>query len=90
MARREALAAEAQQTRAPAPNGAAMAARSDSAQQAPARSVDDWVRLIRDLRREGKLAEANRELAAFRDAYGERADSLLPADLRDLAPPGAK
>lgn len=54
--------------------------------QAPARSVDDWIKLIRDLRVSGKLAEATKELAAFREAYGERADSLLPADLRDLKP----
>jgi hypothetical protein len=54
--------------------------------QAPARSVDDWIKLIRDLRISGKLAEATKELAAFREAYGERADSLLPADLRDLKP----
>ena len=54
--------------------------------QVPARSVDDWIKLIRDLRVSGRLAEASKELAAFREAYGERADSLLPADLRDLKP----
>jgi hypothetical protein len=57
--------------------------------QAGARSVEDWIKLIRDLRTEGKLTEAARELAAFREAYGERADSLLPQDLRDFKPPDA-
>ena len=55
--------------------------------QAATRSVEDWIKLIRDLRAEGKLAEATKELAAFREAYGERADSLLPQDLRDLKAP---
>jgi len=51
------------------------------------RGVDDWVKLIRDLRGEGRFDDAARELAAFRDAYGERADALLPADLRELPAP---
>ncbi|HEX7271747.1 MAG TPA: hypothetical protein VF420_06320 [Casimicrobiaceae bacterium] len=51
------------------------------------RDVDDWVKLIRDLRGEGRFDDAARELAAFRDAYGERADALLPADLRELPAP---
>ena len=62
----------------------------DAAKPGQTRSADDWIRLIRDLRREGKVAEATKELAAFREAYGARAESLLPAELRDLAPPDAK
>jgi hypothetical protein len=54
------------------------------------RSVDDWVKLIRDLRSEGRFDEAARELAAFHEAYGERADALLPADLRGLPAPAPK
>ena len=54
--------------------------------QAAARSAEDWIKLIRDLRAEGKLPDAAKELAAFRQAYGERADSLLPQDLRELKP----
>lgn len=51
------------------------------------RGVDDWIKLIRDLRGEGRFDDAARELAAFRDAYGERADALLPTDLRELPTP---
>ena len=51
------------------------------------RGVDDWVKLIRDLRGEGRFDDAARELAAFREAYGERADALLPVDLRELPAP---
>jgi hypothetical protein len=51
------------------------------------RSVEDWIKLIRDLRSEGKIEEATKEIAAFRSAYGERADSLLPADLRAFGVP---
>jgi hypothetical protein len=51
------------------------------------RSVEDWIKLIRDLRSEGRIDEATKEIAAFRSAYGERADSLLPADLRAFGAP---
>ena len=50
------------------------------------RSVEDWIKLIRQLRSEGRIEEATKEIVAFRSAYGERADSLLPADLRALSP----
>ena len=50
------------------------------------RSVEDWIKLIRQLKGEGRIEEATKEIAAFRSAYGERADSLLPADLRALSP----
>jgi hypothetical protein len=55
--------------------------------KAAPRGVDEWIKLIRDLRSEGRFDEASKELAAFRDAYGERADALLPADLRQLPAP---
>jgi hypothetical protein len=54
--------------------------------KAAPRSVEDWIKLIRQLRSEGRLEEARKEIAAFRSAYGERADALLPADLRALSP----
>jgi hypothetical protein len=57
------------------------------------RTVEDWIKLIRQLKGEGRIEEAKKEIDAFRSAYGERADSLLPADLRALtpvAPPSAK
>ena len=47
-----------------------------------ARAVDEWVKLIRRLRAEGKLQEAAKELAAFRAVYKEQSDELLPPDLR--------
>jgi hypothetical protein len=50
------------------------------------RSVEEWIKLIRQLRSEGRIEEATKEVAAFRSAYGERADSMLPADLRVLSP----
>jgi hypothetical protein len=54
--------------------------------QASARAVDDWIKRIRELRNAGRLDEAAKELAAFRSTYGERADALLPADLRQIKP----
>jgi len=59
--------------------------QSALAKAAP-RSVEDWIKLIRQLRSEGRIEEATKEIVAFRSAYGERADSLLPADLRALSP----
>jgi hypothetical protein len=67
---------------------AANVASADSAKLAPAsaRAVDDWIKRIRDLKVAGRLDEAAKELAAFRSAYGERADALLPEDLRQIRP----
>jgi hypothetical protein len=67
---------------------AANVASADSARLAPAsaRAVDDWIKRIRDLKVAGRLDEAAKELAAFRSAYGERADALLPEDLRQIRP----
>jgi hypothetical protein len=61
---------------------AKMASDEVKAKGASQRSVEEWIKHIRDLRREGRTDEAAKELAAFRTAYGERADALLPADLR--------
>jgi hypothetical protein len=60
------------------------------AKTAPPRSVEDWIKLIRELRNEGRTDEARKEIVAFRSAYGEQADSLLPQDLREFAPPAPK
>jgi len=67
---------------------AANVASADSAKLAPAsaRAVDDWIKRIRDLKVAGRLDEAAKELAAFRSAYGERAEALLPEDLRQIRP----
>jgi hypothetical protein len=49
-------------------------------------SAEDWIKLIRQLRSEGRVEEATKEIAAFRSAYGDRADAMLPVDLRQTAP----
>jgi hypothetical protein len=54
--------------------------------EAQPRTVDEWIRLIRRLKAEGRNDLAAKELAAFRTRYQERADALLPADLRDFKP----
>jgi hypothetical protein len=48
-------------------------------------SVEDRIKRIRDLKDQGRVDDAARELAAFRAAFGERADALLPPDLRTWA-----
>jgi hypothetical protein len=60
------------------------------AKDAGARSVEDWIKRIRELKNEGRIDEAAKELTAFRAAFGERADALLPADLRALKMPPTK
>ena len=60
------------------------------AKEGSARSVEEWIKRIRDLKNEGRLDEAAKELAAFRNEYGERADALLPADLRAMKAQPAK
>jgi hypothetical protein len=54
------------------------------AKEGAARSVEEWIKRIRDLKNAGRQDEAAKELAAFRNEYGERADALLPADLRAM------
>jgi len=67
---------------APAPMALAKSAATE-AKDAP-KPPDEWIKLIRRLRSEGHNDEALRELTAFRAAYKERAEELLPADLRSL------
>ena len=55
-----------------------------------AHSVEEWIKRIRDLKNAGRQDEAAKELAAFRAAYAERADALLPADLRAMNAPAPK
>lgn len=50
------------------------------------RTVDEWIGLIRRLKAQGRNDLVAKELSAFRARYGERADMLLPADLRDAKP----
>jgi hypothetical protein len=53
---------------------------------APPRTPDEWIKRMRRLIAEGKRVDAAKELASFRTAYKERADALLPADLREFKP----
>lgn len=54
--------------------------------EAPPRSVAEWIALLRRLKADGKNEVLAHELAAFRAAYGDRADPLLPSDLRGAKP----
>jgi hypothetical protein len=76
-------AAEQQAPAAPGQGARESAATQDQAQP---RTVDEWVRLIRRLKAEGRNDLAVKELAAFRARYQERADALLPPDLREARP----
>ena len=60
------------------------------AKEGAARRVEEWIKRIRDLKNAGRQDEAAKELAAFRNEYGERADALLPADLRAMTAPAPK
>jgi len=80
---------------APTEATGAMSARRDAAPAAmpeklakdsTPRPADEWIKLIRKLQSEGRSDEARKELTAFRAEYRERADALLPADLRSLKP----
>ena len=45
---------------------------------------EEWIKRIRRMQDEGRKDDVAKELAAFRAAYKERADALLPPDLRDI------
>jgi hypothetical protein len=55
------------------------------AKEAGAESVEAWIARIRELRASGQMDAVAKELLRFRETYGERADALLPADLRAVA-----
>jgi hypothetical protein len=78
-------AQESVAARAPAPAALADAAPDARAKVAPKLPVPDWIALIRRLRDEGRIDEATKELAAFRDAYADH-ERLLPPDLRAWKP----
>jgi hypothetical protein len=83
-------AAREQRDRASVPRAADIAegtavpsrARGEIGQRAAELPVPDWIALIRRLRDEGKLADVDRELKAFRAAHPDHL-TLLPPDLRD-------
>ena len=60
------------------------------AKEAGAESVNDWIARIRTLRSSGQIDAATREIGRFRSVYGNRADALLPSDMRGIAPSDAK
>jgi hypothetical protein len=69
-----------------------LSVQSDSAARADLRKraaqplpVDEWVALIRRLRDEGMIREAEKELADFRAAHPDH-ERLLPPDLRAWRP----
>ncbi|MEP6942744.1 MAG: hypothetical protein ABI981_07390 [Betaproteobacteria bacterium] len=74
-------AEQMQQSAAPAPLAKSVVP-ADAVKDAPIKPPEEWIKLIRKLRNEGRNDDAARELAAFRAAYKERAEALLPADLR--------
>jgi hypothetical protein len=88
--KRQIAAANAMQADESRPRGPAsaglMSAAPERAKDAAIKPPDEWIKLIRRLKSEGRNDEAAKELAAFRTAYGERADALLPADLRAARP----
>jgi hypothetical protein len=83
-----ALAARRETASSNVPPALAKRAQDSAAAQdeAQPRTVDEWIWLIRRLKAEGRNDLAAKELAAFRTRYQERADGLLPADLRDAKP----
>jgi hypothetical protein len=83
---RVALAARADEAQSGAPAALGKVANSEHAKEAAPRPADEWIKLIRRLKSEGRNEEAAKELAAFRAAYKDRSDALLPADLREAKP----
>jgi hypothetical protein len=82
-----AFATRADELQSGAPTALAkVAADSERAKDAAPRPADEWIKLIRRLKSEGRNEEATKELAAFRAAYKGRSDALLPADLREAKP----
>jgi hypothetical protein len=61
-------------------------ARGEIVQRATELPVPEWIALIRRLRDEGKYADVERELKAFRAAHPDH-PTLLPPDLRDWRMP---
>jgi hypothetical protein len=61
-----------------------LASEGERAKDAAPRTPDEWIKLIRRLQGEGRKDDVSRELAAFRVEYKDRADALLPPDLREI------
>lgn len=63
----------------------ALGARTEPRVAAAPPMFEDWIARIRLLLREGRIADAQRELARLREAYPARLDDI-PAELRALMP----
>jgi hypothetical protein len=86
-----AAGALAGRNQAAAPSGpAALDKRAAEAEtktsDAEGRTVEEWIRTIRRYKAEGRNDLAAKELVLFRARYLDRADTLLPADLREDKP----
>jgi hypothetical protein len=82
---RAARSDEAPAAQGPTPAALAkVAPERQRAKDSPPRTPDEWIKLIRRLQSEGRKEEVAKELAAFRAEYKERADALLPTDLREI------
>jgi len=76
---------EAPSTQGPTPASAARTSlEGQRAKDSAPRTPDEWIKLIRRLQGEGRKDEVAKELTAFRAEYKERANALLPADLREI------
>jgi hypothetical protein len=79
-----ASAPPAARARAESVAGTRTAASAPAAASPPA--FEDWIARIRELVREGRTADAQRELKRLRETYPARRDDI-PAELRALPPP---
>jgi hypothetical protein len=88
LAERDAAVRRSAEAAAAARPLAKVSARDETkAKQAGAESVEAWIARIRDLKSRDQLDAAAKEIAKFRETYGDRADALLPEDLRNVAAP---
>ena len=83
-----ALAARAARSNEPAAAAPQQLAKTaperERAKDAAPLSPEEWIKRIRRMQDEGRKDDVVKELAAFRAAYKERADALLPLDLREM------
>jgi hypothetical protein len=78
-----ARAARSEEPAASSPQTLAKAAPERAKDAAPL-PPEEWIKRIRRMQDEGRKDDVVKELAAFRAAYKDRADALLPLDLREL------
>ncbi len=83
-----ALTARAARSNEPAAAPPQMLAKAaperERAKDAAPLTPEEWIKRIRRMQDEGRKDDVAKELAAFRATYKERADALLPLDLREM------